>query len=587
MRTKVSIVIQARMGSTRLRGKSLMLVLGKPLLQRVIETAKLIVFADEIIVATTDLQEDNPIESLANELKVSVFRGDTLNVLDRFIHATNHLDEKDHIIRFTADNPLNWVEKSKKLFDIHLGNDNDYTCIDGLSHIVFEIVRVRSLRDSSKAHNLTPFDCEHVTSYIRKNKRIFKVIELPSDFDGLRRDLDRFMTIDTSDDLYRFENFGKSVNLDGIVDFKKLYQWLEINELKIKNEVIQKENVVYFNGVPVGDNFPTYVIAEIGQNHNGEIRIAKQLIEMAARCGADAVKFQKRDMFSELTKEAYNKPYDNPNSFGKTYGEHRTFLELNEEQHAELKDFAEASGITYFCTPCDIPSVELLERINCPFYKVASRDITNIPLLEKISSTGKSVIMSTGMANLQDIDNALNALKRGPESLVILQCTSEYPCKLENVNLKAIETLRKKYGYLVGLSDHTSGVIVSAAAVVMGAVMIEKHITLDHTMKGTDHPGSLEEQGLRKLIDYIRAVKIAMGDGVKEFNPAVAGSKDKLARSLTSKVVIKKGQIVTEDMICLKSPGTGISWIERSKILGKKSKYDIESDVTLKENDFE
>jgi sialic acid synthase len=334
----------------------------------------------------------------------------------------------------------------------------------------------------------------------------------------------------------------------------------------------------------VGKGMPCYIIAEIGQNHNGDMKIAKQLIDMAVSCGANAVKFQKRDIPSELTKEAFDKPYDNPNSFGRTYGEHRMFLELDEAQHLELKEYANAQGITYFCTPCDVPSVELLERIGCPFYKVASRDLTNIPLLERLAATGKNVIISTGMADIEDIEDALEALQAHPEKVIIMQCTSEYPCKPENVNLRAMATLEQRFGYLVGLSDHTSGVIISAAAATMGAVMIEKHITLNRSMKGTDQPGSLEKAGLEKLTKYIRAIELAMGDGIKEVNPATKAAKEKLARSVTSSVFIPAGTTITESMLCLKSPGTGLKWKQRSMIVGKQAKADIAPDVTIFED---
>jgi sialic acid synthase len=572
-------VVQARMGSKRLRGKTLMPVAGKTLLNRVIETCRQFEFADEIIIATTTLEEDSPIVSFAAQLGLRSFQGDSVNVLQRFADATMHLEESDNIIRITADNPLNWIDVSRKLLNFHEQNRNDYTCIDGLSHIVFEVIRVRALREAAVAGNLSLFDQEHVSPYFRRNPTLFKTNILPPDFEGLRHDLDKFLTIDSLDDLERFEKLASSVNINGKVDFAAVFDWLEKNELHVRED--EKELVIDFFGTKVGDGFPTYIIAEIGQNHNGDIRLAKKLIDMAVRCGANAVKFQKRDIPSELSKEAFDKPYDNPNSFGRTYGEHRIFLELDEEQHRELKEYALAQGITYFCTPCDVPSLELLERIGCPFYKVASRDLTNIPLLEGLSKTGKPVIISTGMANFEDIDDAIAALKPGKDKLFIMQCTSEYPCKLENVNLRAMKTLRDRYGYLVGLSDHTSGVIVSAAASVLGARMIEKHITLDRTMKGTDQPGSLEEAGLKKLVEYIRATELAMGDGTKEFNPAVLSAKHKLARSITSKVKIHKGQQITEEMLCLKSPGDGILWRDRALVVGKKALADIEPDVTI------
>jgi len=348
----------------------------------------------------------------------------------------------------------------------------------------------------------------------------------------------------------------------------------------------EKDKIIYLDGTPVGKNQDTYIIAEIGQNHNGDIKIAKQLIDMAVRCGANAVKFQKRDMSCELTKDAFETIYDNPNSFGKTYGEHRLFLELNEEQHKELSEYARKAGITYFCTPCDIPSVELLERVGCPFYKIASRDLSNIPLLEKLGMLNKPILISTGMADYDDIDYALKSLQRIIDKVIIMHCTSEYPCKMENANLKAIQALINKYDHLVGFSDHTSGIIASAVAPIFGAVIIEKHITLNRAMKGSDQAGSLEEAGLRKLINYIQAIKVAQGNGEKIVIEAVLPAKYKLSRSITSKINISKGTKLTEDMIILKSPGTGLKWVEKDKLLGKTAKQDISSDITLTEELF-
>jgi len=580
---KVRAIIQARMLSSRLRGKSLMSVNEIPLLFRVIKAVQQNDFIDEILVATTDMIADDPIEAAVKNLGIRIFRGDSLDVLNRFVEASNELGEHDIIVRFTADNPLSYGDISKKVFQKHIENNADYTHIHGLSHIVPEFIRVGALREVNKLTNEN-FDREHVTPYFRKNNTIFKVLELPNNFEGLRPDLDKYLTIDTNDQLVTFEEMFKALKLDEDgIDFKKIYAYFD-KQFHIPTH--SQKLKINLDGINVGEDYPTYIIAEIGQNHNGEVRLAKKLIDMAVDCGANAVKFQKRDIPSELTKEAFNKPYDNPNSFGKTYGEHRMFLELNENQHLELKEYAQAKGITYFCTPCDVPSVELLERINCPFYKVASRDLTNIPLLEALSKTNKPVIISTGMASLDDIDEALKVIQPKKDKFAILQCTSEYPCSLENVNLKAMNTLKEKYGFITGFSDHTSGIVVSTAASVMGASIIEKHITLDRTMKGTDQPGSLERAGLYKLVEYIRATELAMGDGVKAVNPVTKVAKVKLARSVTSAVAIKKGTVLTEKMICLKSPGDGIKWVNRDVILGKKALKDIEADVTLREEDF-
>ena len=584
----VRAIIQSRMGSARLRGKSLMPVGEISLLARVIKMVKGLQMIDDILIATTDLPEDDPIIAVSKSLNVKTFRGSSLDVLDRFYNASLDMKEEDTVVRFTADNPFNYKIVTYDLLKRHLENNNDYTYVDGLSHVVAELIKVRALREVVKIGRLDNFDREHVTPYLRKHKDLFKVSMFEADYMGLRHDLDKFLTIDNREDVDRIEHIIDHLKIgdENPENFSEVYDFLEKNYSVGNRNLKESGRIIKLAGTPVGDGYPTYIIAEIGQNHNGDVRTAKKLIDMAVSCGANAVKFQKRDIPSELTKEAFNKPYDNPNSFGKTYGEHRLYLELSEEEHLELKEYASAVGIVYFCTPCDVPSVEMLERIGCPFYKVASRDLTNIPLLEKLGSTGKPIIISTGMADIEDIDDAFRALKRGAESVIIMQCTSEYPCHLENVNLKAINTLRKKYNCIVGLSDHTSGVIISAAASVMGAHLIEKHITLDRTMKGTDQPGSLEYSGLRKLIEYIRAIEIATGDGEKIVNPATKAAKEKLARSITSKQFIPEGTIVTEEMLCLKSPGTGLKWKQRNEIIGKISVRNIDSDVTIQKSDF-
>lgn len=584
---KVRAIIQARMLSQRFRGKSLIAVHNVPLLYRVVNAVKQLSFINEVLVATTNLEADDPIEAAAKQLNVLVFRGSALDVLNRYAEASSDLNEGDLVVRFTADNPFNNKSISVKAFEKHISNHVDYTHVEGLSHIVPEFISVRALREAEKSATLF-FDREHVTPFFRKNDKLFKVQTLPADFDGLRHDLDKFLTVDTNDDLVRFEKMIEALKLDDQPEYSypKIYEWLEKNELRIRQAESSSSLVVNLAGTPVGYNYPAYIIAEIGQNHNGDVNLAKKLIDMSVRCGASAVKFQKRDIPSELTKEAYDKPYDNPNSFGRTYGEHRIFLELNEEQHKELKEYANSLGMTYFCTPCDVPSLEMMERIGCPFYKVASRDLTNIPLLQAMGRTGKPVIISTGMADFDDIDDALDALNAKQNKVIIMQCTSEYPCKLENVNLRAMDTLKEKYGYVVGLSDHTSGVVISTAAVVHGAALVEKHVSLDRTMKGTDQAGSLEEAGLKKLIEYIRATELAMGDGIKDVNPATKAAKEKLARSLTSKVKIAKGTILTEEMLTLKSPGTGLKWRERAQVVGKKALVDIDPDCTLNVVDF-
>ncbi len=345
--------------------------------------------------------------------------------------------------------------------------------------------------------------------------------------------------------------------------------------------------VIRIENIQISQESPAFIVAEIGQNHNGDINIAKQLIDVAYEAKVNAVKFVKRDIKSELTIEQYNKPYDNPHSFGKTYGEHREFLELDREQHKELKKYANSKGLIYFSSACDFKSVDDMEDIGVPLYKIASRDLTNIPLIDYIARLKKPIIMSTGMATLEDIDDAFNTVKKYHDNIILMHCTSEYPTAYEHVNLKRIETLKERYKCIVGSSDHTVGIMIPVVAVALGARVVEKHITLHRYMKGTDHAGSLEPDGIKRVVRDIRNLEKAMGDGLFEYKEYLNIAKNKLARSLVSKIKIKKGEVLTEEMLTLKSPGTGLLWRERNKIIGKKAKINIDKDITLKEEYFE
>ncbi len=580
-------VIQARMLSSRLRGKSLMSVNGIPLLYRVIQSVKNTGLFDDIIVATTRYVADDPIESTVKAYApdVRVVRGDAQDVLKRFVTALAPYDEEDVVARFTADNPIYHRDLTRQVFDIHQSRGAEYTYIDGLSPLAPEFIKVGLLREANRLTH-DDFDREHVTPFFRKHAENYRIVRLPKDWNGLKPHLNKYLTIDTREQLELVEKMMQQLHFDSRpVPLEEIYRFLE-REI---DEPVEPEGkkVVYLDGTPVGDGLPAYIVAEIGQNHNGSIEIAKQLIDMAVEAGANAVKFQKRHIPSDLTKAAYNKPYDNPHSFGKTYGEHREALELSEAQHRELQEYAKARGITYFVTPTDIPSLEMMERLDVPFYKVASRDLTNLPLLERIARTGKPVIISTGMADMEDIRDALDVLGKDRDDIIILQCISQYPADLERVNLRAMDTMRKAFGKIVGYSDHTTGIVAPVTAAILGAAVIEKHITLNKAMKGSDHAASAEREELTKMVQFIRDARKTLGDGVKAVDPATAAAKAKLARSLTSKVDIAPGTVLTEDMLTLKSPGTGLKWKEKDKILGKKAKVFIEADTTLSEDMFE
>lgn len=331
----------------------------------------------------------------------------------------------------------------------------------------------------------------------------------------------------------------------------------------------------------VGDGEPCFIVAEAGVNHNGDPSLAKQLIKIAAEAGADAVKFQKRTNEDILTKAALAAPYIKPTALAPTYGEHRAKLELSEDVWMELSAFAEGKGIMFSASAWDPKSADFLERLNVPFYKVPSADLTNLPLLAHIARKGKPVILSTGMSTLEEVDEAVAAIKKHNDQLIIMHCVSNYPCRDEEVNLRVMDTLQERYGVPIGYSSHDKGVAIPAVAVALGANVIEKHFTIDRTMVGPDHAASLEPQGLEKMIKYIRHSESALGSNEKFINQAEKDVRIRLAKSIVAKREIPKGTLITTDMLTVKGPGSGLKPKYIVELCGRISPVDIKEDTLI------
>lgn len=341
------------------------------------------------------------------------------------------------------------------------------------------------------------------------------------------------------------------------------------------------------------NNSSTYIIGEIGQNHNGSVDLAKLLTEMVARKiedtlfnfnlkGMDAVKLTKRDLKYELSLSQMNRPYTSPHSFGATYGEHREFLELTDEEHYEVYKHAKANGLDFVETLCAESCLSLLKYFRPDYLKVASRDLTNLPLLNAMAETKIPIILSTGMAGRQELEEALEVIAKHHEEISILHCVSEYPTNPKNVNLNTIRYLQKHFGrYKIGFSDHTIGISTSTAAVAMGACIIEKHITIDRRMKGTDQAGSLGPDGVMRMVRDIRMLEMSMGVEDIFIEESTEGARLKLERSVASKRAIKKGELITEDDIHLLSPGDGFKWRDRAGVVGKAATQDIPVDEII------
>lgn len=259
-----------------------------------------------------------------------------------------------------------------------------------------------------------------------------------------------------------------------------------------------------------------FIIAEIGNNHNGSIKIAKELIDKAAECGASSVKFQTKDIETAFTKELLDKNYENENSFGKTYREHKQALELDIEQIKDLKNYSEKKGLTFFSTAFDIVSLKKLESIGQEIHKISSFHVTDLQLIEAVCKTNKPIIISTGMSTIDEIDQAVNLIKKNGNNFVVLHCVSSYPTKIDDMNLKVILTLKNRYDSLVGYSGHETSVNIAPSTVLYGACVIERHFTLDRSMKGPDHAASLEPAGLELLVKRSNALHSAMGSSEKK-----------------------------------------------------------------------
>jgi len=337
----------------------------------------------------------------------------------------------------------------------------------------------------------------------------------------------------------------------------------------------------------VGDNEPTYIIAEIGINHQGDVEIARKLIKEAAAAGADAVKFQKRNIERILTREGLDTPYENRNSFGKTYGEHKYALELSEAEYHELKHYANELEVDFIASGWDEESVDFLDDLGVPFFKMASADLSNIPLLVHTARKGRPMILSTGMADMDMVREAVQAIEPFKVPLAILQCTSTYPSVFDEINLQVLNTYGREFPTaVIGYSGHELGIAITEAAVALGAKIVERHFTLDRTMKGGDHAASLEPGGFGKLVRDIRHIEAAMGSGVKDLQASEAPIKKKLAKSVVSAVEIPSGTVLRLDMLTTKGPGTGISPARLQDIIGKKVVRDLPADVVLNDDDI-
>ena len=325
------------------------------------------------------------------------------------------------------------------------------------------------------------------------------------------------------------------------------------------------------------------IIAEAGVNHNGNLELAKKMAQTAKECGADVVKFQTAKLSSLVTKFAGMANYQKEN-LGEAMSQKEMLrkLLLTYEQFEELAAFCQKIGIEFLSTPFDIESVDFLQKLGCRFWKVPSGEITNLPYLRAIAKTGKDVILSTGMCQMKEIQDAKRILQEnGAKEITILHCNTQYPTPMEDVNLKAMLTIKKELNVPVGYSDHTQGIEVSIAAAALGAVVIEKHFTLDRSMDGPDHKASIEPEELKKMVSSIRNIEKALGSEEKKVSPSEAENITIARKSIVAAKEIQKGEVFSDENLAVKRPGTGISPMRWDEIIGKAAERTYQIDEMI------
>jgi sialic acid synthase len=332
----------------------------------------------------------------------------------------------------------------------------------------------------------------------------------------------------------------------------------------------------------ISDDSDAYVIAEIGHNHQGSLKTAKELFQAAAECGVAAGKLQKRDNRTLYTREMFDKPYDNENSFGATYGEHREALEFGKQEYEELQAESARLGIGFFSTAFDVRSADFLAELNTPAYKIASGDLKNIPLLKHVAKIGKPMIVSTGGGTMDDVQRAYDTVVPINPRLCLMQCTCGYPAEFAELDLRVIATYREKFPEIViGYSGHDNGIAMPVAAYMLGARIIEKHFTLNRAMKGTDHRFSLEPVGMKKMIRDLQRVRMALGDGRKKVYASEASPVLKMGKKLVAARDLPAGHILGAADVAIKSPGDGLAPYYLDQLIGQALTRDVRADQSL------
>lgn len=610
---KILAIIGARSGSKGISHKNIKPLLGKPLFAWAAEAAQASRYKPRIIMSTDSAEY----AKLAREQGIEVpflrpagLSGDSVPDFDYLYHAVEWLEahegwRPDIVLRLPPTSPLvtpEHIDECIRLLVEDSAADSSRTITKAGKH-PYKLWKIEGdyivpfLPESyigvADAHNLPRQSFPEAYSHV-------SVIALKRDTLMEKRAM--------AGDRIRYVLVPKeqAIDIDGELDFA-------LAEILLKHRAVapeERETVLewsrsvlgralplalnarrLFRQLPpavkvqakyVGKGHPVFVVAEIGNNHNGDFDLAMRSIKAAADAGADAVKFQKRDVETLLAKEMKEMPYINERSFGKTYAEHREKQELSEEQFKKLKEYSETLGVVFFATPFDKKSADVLERIGVHAYKIASFDVTNLPLLEYVAKKGKPILLSTGASTLEEIDKAVECIVTHNTLLILNHCTSLYPTPDNKIDLAMVRVLAERYKPLpVGYSGHEPDILPTVASIALGATTVERHFTLDKKMHGSDHHMSIEPQEFNRMVDDIRRMEVLLGSDEKKIYDDEVPIRHKHAKSIVVARPIKKGQRITLEDLTVKAPGYGINPMNMQALIGKIAAQDLDEDTVV------
>ena len=601
-------LICARGGSKGVPRKNLRPLAGKPLIGWAIEIARKCPSIDRVVIST----EDEEIAEVARNYGAEVpflrpnelAQDDSpeLHVWQHVLRTLAALDGRmpDVLVNIPTVSPLRTVE------DVE-------ACVSGLLDYNADLCLTVKPADRNPYFTMVKIDDGWASPLITPPVPIFRRQDAPEVFDiapvayAARADFvlrthhlldgkvrativppERSVDIDTELDLAFVEFLLERKGIRPDQDSGEIGLPLHQNSMRSTKNVPRMDPIL-INSRKIGWGEPVFIIAEAGVNHNGDLQTAEEMVDIAAEAGADAVKFQTFRADEVVSAAAPKARYQIENTAeGGSQLEMLKRLELSPDAHCKLIERCHARGIIFLSTPFDFPSADLLERLSVPAYKVPSGEITNWPFLEHIASKGKPVILSTGMSDLNEVEQAVKVLRAaGCSELLILHATSSYPATAASANLRAMRTLSDSFHTPVGLSDHTMGIEVALAATALGACILEKHFTLDRSFAGPDHKASLEPAELRSLVRGIRAVESAFGDGRKQPTPSEEDVRRVARRSIVARRTIPSGTLIARDLLAYKRPGTGIPPSRLGGVVGRRTARTIPADTLIRFEDLE